>query len=82
MKNPLQYIREYPQRTKQILGISDIQFEDLLNQAKLKFKQLEIDQEYHKKRINRQGCGRERVTFAISIYTQAALRGLPIKPFK
>jgi len=36
MKNPLDYIQKYPQRTKGILGISYSQFQQLLAQAELK----------------------------------------------
>ena len=45
MKNPLHYIREYPERTRQILGISDLQFEALLSQAQRKAEKLEWEKE-------------------------------------
>ena len=61
MKNPLQYINEYPQRTRQILGISAAQFEDLLNQAKIEQERIELEQEQNKKRINKKGGGRPKI---------------------
>ena len=33
MKNPLNYINQYPQRTREILGISFEQLGDLINRA-------------------------------------------------
>ncbi len=39
-KNPLNYIQEYPHRTKQILGITNHQFQDLLAQAEMQHKKL------------------------------------------
>ena len=61
MKNPLHYIREYPERTRQILGISDLQFEALLSQAQRKAEKLEWEKEQEKKRINRKGGGRPKI---------------------
>ena len=39
-KNPLNYIQEYPHRRKQILGITNHQFQDLLAQAEMQHKKL------------------------------------------
>lgn len=59
MKNPLNYIQAYPNRTKQILGITFKQFKDLVAQAQKahKFKQLELERK--KIRINKKGGGRK-----------------------
>jgi hypothetical protein len=58
MKNPLHYIEEYPHRTKQILGITDVQFQDLLAQAEIHHNRLQAEIE-SKTRINHQGGGRK-----------------------
>lgn len=39
MKNPLHYIQKYPHRTKQILGITKDQFQDLLTQSQMHHKE-------------------------------------------
>lgn len=59
MKNPLHYIQEYPHRTKQILGITFAQFEDLLAQAERHHNELQAERERHKIRVNEKGGGRK-----------------------
>ncbi len=59
MKNPLHYIEEYPHRTKQILGITDVQFQDLLAQAEIHHNRLQAEIETKKIRINHRGGGRK-----------------------
>ncbi|MDJ0775564.1 MAG: transposase [Mastigocoleus sp. MO_167.B18] len=59
MKNPLHYIQEYPQRTKQILGISNEQFQELLNQAEIHHNKIQAEIERKKIRINEKGGGRK-----------------------
>jgi hypothetical protein len=59
MKNPLHYIQEYPQRTKQILGISNDQFQDLLSIAKRHHLLLQEEIEHNKVRVNQKGGGRK-----------------------
>lgn len=52
MKNPLNYIQEYPQRTKQLLGISYDQFFALLAQAELRHTEQQAQKERSKIRLN------------------------------
>lgn len=52
MKNPLNYIQEYPQRTKQLLGISYNQFLCLLAQTELRHTQQQAQKERTKIRLN------------------------------
>jgi hypothetical protein len=59
MKNPLDYIRQYPHRTKRILGIDHKQFLQLLEQAELKLAQQEAESERQKIRVNAKGGGRK-----------------------
>jgi len=59
MKNPLNYIQEYPHRTKQILGITSDQFQGLLAQAEMHPNQLQAERESKKIRINEKGGGRK-----------------------
>lgn len=59
MKNPLNYIQEYPHRTKQILGITSDQFQDLLARAEMHHNQLQAERESKKVRINQKGGGRK-----------------------
>ena len=59
MKNPLNYIEEYPHRTKQILGITDVQFQDLLAEAEIHHNRIQAKIESKKIRINHQGGGRK-----------------------
>jgi hypothetical protein len=59
MKNPLDYIQEYPHRTKQILGITYNQFRDLLNQAQRHHQNQQAERENRKIRINQKGGGRK-----------------------
>jgi hypothetical protein len=57
MKNPLHYIQEYPHKTKQILGITFQQFDDLVNQAQKYHQKKQRDLEKKKIRINKKGGG-------------------------
>jgi hypothetical protein len=59
MKNPLHYIRQYPQRTKRVLGIDYDQFQQLLEQAQLKHDQRQAEIEAQKIRVNAKGGGRK-----------------------
>jgi hypothetical protein len=59
MKNPLHYIQEYPHRTKQILGITNDQFRDLLEQAERHHKLVQAERERNQVRINQKGGGRK-----------------------
>lgn len=61
MKNPLDYIHKYPERTRKILGISAEQFEALLKQAESEAEKLEWEQEQKKTRINKKGGGRPKI---------------------
>jgi hypothetical protein len=58
MKNPLDYIRKYPQRTKRLLGIDYPQFLQLLEQAQLKQTEQQAEIERQKIRVNAKGGGR------------------------
>jgi hypothetical protein len=58
-KNPINYILEYPHRRKQILGITNHQFQDLLAQAKMQHEKLQGEMESKKIRINQKGGGGE-----------------------
>ena len=58
-KNPLHYIQEYPQRTKQLLGISYNQFVGLLAQAELRHAQQQAEIERTKMRVIAKGGGRK-----------------------
>lgn len=59
MKNPLDYIRTYPQRTKRLLGIDYPQFLQLLEQAQLKQTEQQAEIERQKIRVNAKGGGRK-----------------------
>jgi hypothetical protein len=59
MKNPLHYIQEYPHRTKQILGITNDQFQDLLRMAEKQHHHLQTEIEQNKVRVNQKGGGRK-----------------------
>lgn len=59
MKNPLHYIQQYPHRAKQILGITNDQFENLLAQAEIHHKRIQSEIERNKVRINQKGGGRK-----------------------
>ena len=59
MKNPLHYIQEYPHRTKQILGITNDQFRDLLSIASMHHNEFQAEIERNKVRINEKGGGRK-----------------------
>jgi len=57
MKNPLDYIQKYPQRTQGILGINNSQFQQLLAQAELKQSQQQAEREQQRTRVNALGGG-------------------------
>jgi len=59
MKNLLNYIHTYPQRTKPLLGIDYELFVQLLEQAQLKHAEQQAEIERQKIRINAQGGGRK-----------------------
>jgi hypothetical protein len=59
MKNPLHYIQKYPHRTKQILGITNDQFQDLLSIAEIHHHDLQAEIEHNKLRVNQKGGGRK-----------------------
>jgi DDE superfamily endonuclease/Helix-turn-helix of DDE superfamily endonuclease len=61
MKNPLDYISEYPNRSKRVLGIDYQQFEQLLEQAEMKHRQRQAEEEEQKTRINAKGGGRKPI---------------------
>jgi transposase len=57
------YLRKYPLRTKQILGISYKQLQSLLNCAQNSHKEIKAKKERQKIRINASGGGRpEKLT--------------------
>jgi DDE superfamily endonuclease/Helix-turn-helix of DDE superfamily endonuclease len=58
MTTPFDYIQQYPERTKSILGIDYNQFQELSIEAKLLQMKYEAEIEKDKKYINRQGGGR------------------------
>ncbi len=58
MKNPLEYIENYPERTKQIIGINYEQWSALLEIAKIEEEKLRLAREQQKIRINKKGGGR------------------------
>ncbi len=70
MKNPLDYIQQYPQRTKGILGINDSQFQQLLAEAELKQAQQQAEREQQRTRINAPGGGRKPI---LSVAEQVCL---------
>lgn len=70
MKNPLDYIQKYPQRTKRILGISYVQFQQLLAQAEVKQAQQQAEREQQRTRVNAPGGGRKPI---LSIAEQVCL---------
>ena len=57
MKNPFHYIQQYPKRTKQLLGISHEQFQQLLVQAEARHRQQQAAKEKNKVRLNAKGGG-------------------------
>ncbi|MFH7029526.1 MAG: hypothetical protein ACHBN1_30105 [Heteroscytonema crispum UTEX LB 1556] len=59
MKNPLHYIQKYPHRTKQILGITNDQFQDLLSIAEIHHHRFQAEIEHNKVRVNQKGGGRK-----------------------
>jgi Helix-turn-helix of DDE superfamily endonuclease len=52
---------EYPNGTKQVLGIDHAQFSDLLMQAELRHNQLQAEIESQKNRVNVKGGGRRPI---------------------
>lgn len=61
MKNPLDYISQYPDRTKGVLGIDHPTFLQLLEQAELKHYQHQAELEKQKIRVNVKGGGRKPI---------------------
>ena len=61
MSNPIDYIHKYPQRSKQILGISYKQFLQLVQQASLRQSQERQRTEQTKRRVNAPGGGRKPI---------------------
>jgi hypothetical protein len=61
MKNPLQYVQQYPDRSKRILGIGFEEWESLLAQVKIHALKREQAKEKQKIRINKAGGGRPRI---------------------
>ncbi|HEY9629432.1 MAG TPA: transposase family protein [Coleofasciculaceae cyanobacterium] len=70
MKNPLDYIQKYPQRTQGILGINNSQFQQLLAQAELKQSQQQAEREQQRTRVNALGGGRKPI---LSVAEQVCL---------
>jgi hypothetical protein len=60
MKNPLEYIENYPERTKQIIGINYEQWSALVEVAKIEEERLQLAREQEKIRINKKGGGRPK----------------------
>lgn len=60
MKNPLEYIEKYPERTKQIIGINYEQWSALVEVAKIEEERLRLAREQQKIRINKKGGGRPK----------------------
>jgi DDE superfamily endonuclease/Helix-turn-helix of DDE superfamily endonuclease len=60
MKNPLEYIENYPERTKQIIGINYEQWSALVEIAKIEEEGLQLAREQQKIRINKKGGGRPK----------------------
>jgi hypothetical protein len=60
MKNPLKYIENYPERTKQIIGINYEQWSALVDVAKIEEEKLRLAHEQQKIRINKKGGGRHK----------------------
>jgi len=61
MSNPIDYIHKYPQRSKQIIGISYKQFLQLVQQASLRQSQQRLRLERTKSRVNAPGGGRKPI---------------------
>lgn len=70
MKNPLNYIQKYPQRTKRVLGIHYSQFQQLLAQAEAKQSQQQAEREQQRTRVNAPGGGRKPI---LSVAEQVCL---------
>lgn len=70
MKNPLDYIQKYPQRTQGVLGINYSQFQQLLAQAELKQAQQQAEREQRRTRVNAPGGGRNPI---LSVAEQVCL---------
>ncbi len=61
MTNPLKYIENYPERTKQIIGINYQQWSALVELAKVEEERLRVVHEQQKVRINKKGGGRPKI---------------------
>lgn len=61
MTNPLKYIENYPERTKQIIGIDYQQWSALVELAKVEEERLRLAREQQKIRINKKGGGRPKI---------------------
>jgi hypothetical protein len=61
MTNPLKYIENYPERTKQIIGINYEQWSVLVELAKVEEERLRLAHEQQKIRINKKGGGRPKI---------------------
>lgn len=61
MTNPLKYIENYPERTKQIIGINYQQWSALVELAKIEEERLRAVHERQKVRINKKGGGRPKI---------------------
>jgi hypothetical protein len=61
MKNPLEYIENHPERTKQIIGINYEQWSVLVEVAKVEEEKLRLAREQQKIRINKKGGGRPKI---------------------
>ncbi|KAM3095293.1 hypothetical protein ACKFKG_14045 [Phormidesmis sp. 146-35] len=61
MKNPLDYIRTYPQRSELILGISFEEFNRLIEPVRKLHAQEQAVVEAQKVRVNAAGAGRPEV---------------------
>ena len=55
------YIQKYPQKTKQILGISNEQFQSLVQSATKEHLKIQNEKEKQKVRINSPGGGRKKI---------------------
>jgi DDE superfamily endonuclease/Helix-turn-helix of DDE superfamily endonuclease len=61
MTNPLKYIENHPERTKQIIGINYQQWSALVELAKVEEEKSRVAREQQKIRINKKGGGRPKI---------------------
>ena len=61
MTNPLKYIENRPERTKQIIGINYQQWSALVEIGKVEEEKLRVAREQQKIRINKKGGGRPKI---------------------